>query len=112
MHQPTDPNGGARIDQRDTRDPRVTRMVSIGVVVLSGAILTVGTWVGSTLVGIKESLATIVAQNAAFSAGLNRNDIKDDQQEAHINAVDSRVSVLEGRAFRGVDGYEEPKRGH
>lgn len=95
------------------RDPRVTRLVSIGMVVASGSILAVGAWIGTTLVSIKENLATIAAQNYSFAEGLRRNDTKDDQQDAHINAVDSRVSVLEGRTFRGVPGYEpEGKRGH
>lgn len=104
-------SGGASISQ--VRDPRVTRLVSIGMVVASGSILAVGAWIGTTLVSIKENLATIAAQNYAFAEGLRRNDTKDDQQDAHINAVDSRVSVLEGRTFRGVPGYEpEAKRGH
>ncbi len=95
-------NDGASMN---VNDPRLNRLIGWGG---SIAALLVGSgviWVGSQLVGIKESLASMAAtqreQTAAVVAQLNKNDVRDDIQDGRLNQLDREVSTLNGRNLRG-----------
>lgn len=99
----SDRSGGGFIEMRDSRVSNgIAWAMGILAVCIGSAIL----WVGSTLVGIRESLATLAAtssaQTAAVVAQLNRNDLRDESQEARLNNIDGRVYTLEGRNLRGA----------
>lgn len=89
----------------DARDSRMSVLVKILLSVGSTLIAGILIWVGTTLVGIKESLAALAAtsqvQTQTLIARLDKNDARDDAQDARINTVDGRVYTLEGRALRG-----------
>lgn len=82
-------------------DPRVTKGIGVVVGLMGLAALSIGTWIGATLVGLRESVATIVAQNASLIQRLDKNDVRDDAQDMRINGIDGRVYTLEGRNLRG-----------
>lgn len=93
--------GGGSISVTDSR---VTRGINWAMGLLGTAAVLVGAWIGSTLVGLRESVAVIVSQNAALIQRLDKNEIRDDAQEQRINNIDGRVYSLEGRALRGGPG--------
>lgn len=97
---------GAQVTMTESRDSRMSVLVKVLMSVGCVLIASILTWVGTTLVGIKESLATLAAtsqvQTQAIVAQLNKNDARDDAQEQRINGIDGRVYTLEGRNLRGV----------
>lgn len=97
-------------------DPRVSTGIRTFLGVFSTIAVLFGGWIISTLLEIKDSVTAMKSSYPVLlqqlSTQQNRNEVRDDQQEAHINSIDNRVSTLEGRTFRGVPGYQEPKRGN
>jgi hypothetical protein len=95
-------SGGGSISSHDPRFSHARDWAMGILAVLIGAAII---WFGSTLVSIKESLATLAAtssaQTAAIVAQLNKNDSRDDAQDARVNGIDGRVYTLEGRNLRG-----------
>jgi len=73
-------------------------------------IMGIGVWIGSSLISIKESLATIGAtmatQTTAINARLDDKDIKDREHDGRLNQLDRDVSTLNGRNLRGGPAYE------
>jgi hypothetical protein len=65
------------------------------------ALVGVGSWIATTLMSLRDSVTTIVSQNAAVIYRLDRNEQRDDGQDARLNQLDRDVSTLEGRNFRG-----------
>ena len=106
--------GGASIRMEDSR---FTHLIGWSALAVGGLFVTFLIWIGSTLVGIKESMASMAAtmgeQAKALAARVDRNDQLDERQEQHINYVDGRVYTLEGRNLRGgAERGAEAKRGH
>lgn len=103
-------DSGAQITQN--QDPRFTKFLGLGMAVLLAAVVGIGGWIGSSLVGIKESLAGINAQNVMFAASLQRNDLRDDAQDSRINKNERDIAVVEGRALRGIQNFGRDTRGN
>lgn len=87
----TDPgiSGGASIYQ--STDKRVTRVIDWVLAAIGSAMLLLMWRAGDALVELKVGMATLTER-------VNAKDKRDDLQ-------DKRLDVLEGRTFRGVDGY-------
>lgn len=100
-------NGGAHID---IRDGRVNGFLAILSSLTPMAIMGIGVWIGSSLISIKESLATIGAtmttQTSAINARLDDKDFKDREHDGRLNQLDRDVSTLNGRNLRGGPAYE------
>lgn len=100
---------GASIQQN--QDPRVTKLIGVGITILAASIIGIGAWIGSTLVGIKESLASITTQNIAFARSIERNDNRDDGQDTRLGKIERDQAMIEGRVMRGIQNYGKETRG-
>ena len=72
-------SGGGSIS---SRDPRVSRLIAWGMGIFGFALVGIGSWIATTLMSLRDSVTTIVAQNAAVIYRLDKNDGRDDTQDA------------------------------
>lgn len=103
-------SGGARTGGRNnSRYPWLSNLLLgiLAVVIPSSA-----AWVVSQL---NENTRTNVQliERVGFIAQIQaksdqRTEARDDAQDSRLNTLENRVSVIEGRTFRGVQGYGEP----
>ncbi len=103
--------GGASI----VNDPRLSNLIawggSIAAVLIGSGII----WVGSQLVGIRESLADMAATQRAQSSSFAMQ-IDDLKEEVHTlrdsnDRLSQKVASLEGKAERGFKQGRDPFRG-
>ena len=96
-------------------DPRLSNLIAWGGSIAVALVVSGIVWVGSQLVGIRESLADMAAtqreQSSSFSMQIN--DLKD---EVHTlrdsnDRLSQKVASLEGKAERGFKQGKEPFRG-
>lgn len=83
-------------------DPRVSRGIAWLMGLFGIALVAIGGWIGNTLMGLKDSVTTIVAQNAALIQRLDRNDVRDDGQDSRLSKNERDIAVIEGKTLRGI----------
>lgn len=90
--------GGASIQGYD---PRVSRAVSWLLVAVGSALVAVGGWIGTNIYQLNITVARVVDKTDALLNRIDRNDTRDDRQDADINTLARDLSQLEGRTLRG-----------
>lgn len=102
---------GAQISMHD---PRLSKLIgwggSIAAVLIGSGIL----WVGSQLVGIRESLASMATTQREQNSSM-ANQITDLKEEVRYlrqtnEVLSAKVASLEGKAMRSIGQGREPFR--
>lgn len=92
--------GGASIVQ--SNDPRVSKLFAWALGFLGTAIATGSFMAANNLYQLNLTVAQGVKNDAAQMARI-------DDHEIRLRAVERDVSAIEGKVFRGVDGFGENK---
>lgn len=100
---------GASIQQ--TNDPRFSRAINWGIGLLGTLVVLVLTWIGTSI----NALTVAVTQGTERIEFLARTQVITEQRldthDSRLNKAERDIAVIEGRVFRGVQGYQEASRG-
>jgi hypothetical protein len=103
---PTDtPPGGASITNRDLRDPRVSSVINWLWGTMGTALIAVGIWIATSINELNITSARLIVQLEVVNRQLSAKDARDDAQDKRIEALTGDMREMQGKVFRGVDGY-------
>lgn len=89
---------GANIE---IRDPRVTSFIAWGGGLLGLAIVGIGTWVASSINQLTLTVARGTEKLEFVVRQQSTTELRVDQHDNRLNAVERSVAVMEGRTYRG-----------
>lgn len=107
-------SGGAT-QRINRRDPVVNRIVKVFWGALSLASVGVAAWFAHNLADLNTNVTTLIAQMNSVIVKQAQKDAHDEYQDSRIDNLTGDVRRLEGKTFRGVDGFgpaKESSHGH
>lgn len=101
---------GASITQT-THDKRLSALIGWAWLAVGGVAVSGIYYVGNKLSELNITLARAVTQIEFHSAEIGHIKAVNAEQDSRLNRVERDVAVVEGKVFRGVDGYgkEQPR---
>lgn len=88
-------------------DPRVTRVSDWLLGLIGTGLVATGIWMAASINELNLTIARMTVQYEVMGKRLDAKDTRDDLQDARIGELRGDVSTLEGKTFRGVQGYEK-----
>lgn len=97
-----EPQGGARISMRD---PRVSSVINWLYGTIGAALIATGVWIATSINDLNLTSARLIVQLEEVNRQISKKDARDDAQDRRIEGLSGDVREMQGKVFRGVEGY-------